>query len=305
MQPAETVRGHALACAAVQVFTLALAGPALAQSPATPRPAARPAAPAPKPAPAPNGGEATEVDEIVVTTSSPQVYASQPGAALGGLAPELQLGPIDIQSYGVSTVTELLDELAIQTNSSRGRGGESPVVLLNGKRISGMGEVRDIPTEAILRVDILPEETALSYGFTADQKVVNIVLRPRFRALTAEGNVGAPTAGGQVNGSLNGDEFRVRGDNRLNIDIKLSGNSDLTYASRGLNAQANGAAYALMGNITSAVPRTQIDPALSALAGKPVLVAGVPSVAADPRPDPGGLRLHRGRVQHRRPRQGA
>ena len=35
-----------------------------------------------------------------------------------------------------------------------------------------------------------------------------------------------------------------------------------------------------MGNITSAVPRTQIDPALSALAGKPVLVAGVPAVAA-------------------------
>ena len=141
----------------------------------------------------------------MTTTSSPTVYATQRGAALGGLAPELQLGPLDIQSYGVSTVTELLDELAIQTNSSRGRGGESPVVLLNGKRISGLGEVRDIPTEAILRVDILPEETALSYGFTADQKVVNFVLRPRFRALTGEGTVGTPTAGGQVNGKVEAD----------------------------------------------------------------------------------------------------
>ncbi|HEY4031090.1 MAG TPA: TonB-dependent receptor [Caulobacteraceae bacterium] len=271
----------ALACAAA----LTLAGPALAQSsaptPAPVRPAARP--PAPKPAPKPaedDGDDATAVDEVVVTATSPQVYATQPGAALGGLAPELQLGPIDIQSYGVSTVTELLDELAIQTNSSRGRGGETPVVLLNGKRISGLGEVRDIPTEAILRVDILPEETALSYGFTADQKVVNIVLRPRFRAITAEGTVSTPTAGGQASGQLEGDHFRVRGDNRLNIDVKLSGNSDETYTARDLSAQANGPPYALLGNIASALPRSQIDPALSALAGKTVLSAGVPAAAA-------------------------
>jgi hypothetical protein len=276
-----TCLGLTLACAAA----LTLAGPAFAQAPASPRPAARPPAPRPAPQPAAaeaagDDGDATAVDEVVVTATSPQVYATQPGAALGGIAPELQLGLIDIQSFGVSTVTELLDELAIQTNSSRGRGGETPVVLLNGKRISGMGEVRDIPTEAILRVDILPEETALSYGFTADQKVVNIVLRPRFRAVTADGTVGAPTAGGQVNGQLAGDHFRVRGDNRLNLDIKVSGNSDLTYASRGLTAQANGPPYALLGNITSAVPRGQIDPALSALAGRPVLSAGVPAVAA-------------------------
>src|SRR6185312_16954511 len=168
--------GAAAACAAA---ALTLGAPAFAQTAATTRPAAK--APAPKPAPKPapepatggdDGDDSTLVDEVVVTATSPQVYASQPGSALGGLAPELQLGPLDIQSYGVSTVTEILDELAIQTNSSRGRGGETPVVLLNGKRISGMGEVRDVPTEAILRVDILPEETALSYGFTADQKVV-------------------------------------------------------------------------------------------------------------------------------------
>ena len=271
-----------LGCAAVQALSLALAGPAFAQPAASPRPTAK--APAPKPvskaAQGDDGGDSTVVDEVVVTATSPQVYASQPGAALGGLAPELQLGPLDIQSYGVSTVTELLDELAIQTNSSRGRGGETPVVLLNGKRISGMGEVRDIPTEAIRRVDILPEETALSYGFTADQKVVNIVLRPRFRALTAEGSVQAPTGGGQVTGALNADEFRVRGDNRLNIDVKLTGNTDLTYGARDLSDQVNGPPYSLLGNVTSAFPHAEIDPALSALAGKPVYQAGVPGVAA-------------------------
>jgi len=266
---------------------LVLSSPALAQSPsqaaqAQPvQPQSRP--PAPKPAakpPAGAGEDTTEVAEVVVTATSPTVYATQPGAALGGMAPELQIGPADIQAYGVSTVTELLDELAIQTNSSRGRGGESPVVLLNGKRISGMGEVRDIPTEAIRRVDILPEETALAYGYTADQKVVNIVLRPRFRSLTGEGTVGSPTAGGEVTGTADANQFRVQGDNRLNIDVKFSGNTDLTYASRDLSAQASGAPYAILGNVTSATPLAQIDPALTALAGKPVFVAGVPALAA-------------------------
>lgn len=264
-------------------LTLALAGPTFAQQAPGARPTTRPSTPAPAPKAAAAGGqETTEVEEVVVTATSPQVYATQPGAALGGLAPELQLGPLDIQSYGVSSVTELLDELAIQTNSSRGRGGESPVVLLNGKRISGMGEVRDIPTEAIRRIDILPEETALSYGYTADQKVVNIVLRPRFRALTAEGSVQTPTAGGVVSGTLNGDEFRVRGDNRLNIDVKLTGATDETYAARDLNAGTSNPPYALLGNVTTASTASPPAPigSLSTLAGRSIYSAGVPAVAA-------------------------
>jgi len=77
------------------------------------------------------------------------------------------------------------------------RDDQGPV-LLNGRRISGPGEMRDIPTEAIQRVEILPEEVALKYGYTADQKVVNIVLRQRFRASTIDASIGGSTDGGQV-----------------------------------------------------------------------------------------------------------
>ena len=56
------------------------------------------------------------------------------------------------------------------------------MLLLNGQRISSFRELRDVPTEAIERVEILPEEVALKYGYHADQKVVNIVLRQRFRS---------------------------------------------------------------------------------------------------------------------------
>ena len=76
----------------------------------------------------------------------------------------------------------MLEALAPQIGSAQGRGGGAPDPALNGQRISGFRELRDIPTEAISRVEILPEEVALKYGYRADQKVVNIVLRQRFRS---------------------------------------------------------------------------------------------------------------------------
>jgi hypothetical protein len=219
-----------------------------------------------------------EVSEVVIEGSNKTIYANQPGAVVGDITPEIQLSPADIQSYGVSTVTELLDELAPQTRSDRGRGGESPVVLLNGRRISGFNEIRDIPTEAILRIDILPEEVALKYGFTADQRVVNIVLRRRFRAVTADLRGGGPTEGGEVTGQTEGDLFRVRGDDRINLDLKYTANSDLTENARDVTPNTVGAPYALAGNVTGATSGGAIDPALSALAGNPVTVAGIPAV---------------------------
>ncbi|HSZ51904.1 MAG TPA: TonB-dependent receptor, partial [Caulobacteraceae bacterium] len=134
------------------------------------------------------------VSEVTVTGHPPPEY----GAVVGDIKPELQLSPSDIQSFGVSTVTELLSELAPETRSDRGRSSEAPVILVNGRRISALNEVQNIPVEAILRIDILPEEVSLKYGYTADQRVVNIVLRRRFHATTLEGQGGAPTEGGEI-----------------------------------------------------------------------------------------------------------
>jgi hypothetical protein len=201
----------------------------------------------------------------------------QPGAVVGDVKPELQLYPADIQSYGVSTVTELLSELSPETRSDRGRGGSSPVILLNGRRISAFNEVQNIPTEAILRVDILPEEVSLKYGYTADQRVVNIVLRRRFYATTGELVGGGATAGGQITGQGEADLLHIRGDNRLNLDLKYQGTSDLTDADRDIAQSPLSTPYAVNGNVTSTTPGGAIDPGLSALVGQPVTVAGVPT----------------------------
>lgn len=70
-------------------------------------------------------------------------------------------------------------------------------MLVNGVRVSGFAEIRDLPTEAIMRTDILAEEVALKYGYRADQRVVNLVLRPRFRAWTGEVNARSTAEGGR------------------------------------------------------------------------------------------------------------
>ena len=98
----------------------------------------------------------------------------------------------DVRATGATNINELLEALAPQIGSARGRGGERPVLLLNGQRISSFRELRDIPTEAIQRVEILPEEVALKYGYRADQRVVNIVLRQRFRSTVGRASRAAP-----------------------------------------------------------------------------------------------------------------
>ncbi len=198
------------------------ASPAPAPTPApTPRRQARPAAPAP-------ASDADTVDDDSGIVVSGQLR----GAVVGDIQPEQQLTAADVRAYGVSSISDLLTQLAPQTYSGRGRGGDMPVVLLNGRRISSFSEIRDLPTEAIERVDILPEEVALKYGYRADQRVVNIVLRARFRSLTTELTGGMPTQGG--NSSKHGaiDVLKISRSGRLNVDMQYTGNSGILESER-------------------------------------------------------------------------
>ncbi|KQN35403.1 TonB-dependent receptor plug domain-containing protein [Sphingomonas sp. Leaf38] len=208
-------------------LVLAVSLPAMAAAQQAPsRPATAPAAQAAE------QDEGAESEEIVVTGSR-----KLPGAVIGDIPPDQTLGQAEIRSYGVSSISDLLNELSPQTTSGRGSGG-APVVLLNGRRISSFSEIRDIPTEAIQRVEILPEEVALKYGYRADQKVVNFVLRRRFRAVTAEAVDKMPTEGGSTspNGKL--DLLSIARDRRVNLHAEYSSTSALTEAERDITAPA-------------------------------------------------------------------
>jgi hypothetical protein len=210
---------------------LPIAAPAAAQqtAPAAPAPAAStPAAAPPTAEPADQATDEYGDEEIVVTGQRAR------GSVVGDIPPENTLDSRDVRATGATNINELLEALAPQIGSVQGRGGEQPVLLLNGQRVSSFRELRDIPTEAIERVEILPEEVALKYGYRADQKVVNIVLRPRFRSTVAQ--VGATTAtdGGYTAATGDLTRLMIQKNGRTQFNLHAAGNGMLTENERNI-----------------------------------------------------------------------
>lgn len=171
------------------------------------------------------GVEEVGLEEVVISGRRP------PGSAIGDIQPETTLSSQEIRALGVGSVTELIAALGPQLNSSGGRGGR-PVVLINGVRVSGFAEVRDLPTEAIQRVDIFPEEVALKYGYRADQRVLNIVLRQRFRAYTTDLSARRSTEGGGESANVGAGVLRVQRDTRWQVDLKARHDDGLLESER-------------------------------------------------------------------------
>ncbi|MDG5488966.1 TonB-dependent receptor [Sphingomonas sp. BGYR3] len=218
---------------------------------------------------------AAEAEEIVV------VGQRLPGAVEGDVKPEVQLSPSEIRAYGASNIAELIAALSPLTDSGRGRGG-GPVFLLNGRRIGSPREISSIPSEALVRVDILPPEAALAYGYGADQRVVNFVVRQRFRSLSVELADTVPTEGGTNAIRAEATLTQIRPSGRNNIEVEYNRQTPLLESERGL-ISTRGGQFDRLGNVTG-IGGAQIDPALSALVGEPVTIAGVPVTAATAAP---------------------
>ena len=129
-------------------------------------------------APQPTAEQADE--DVVVTGKTPR------GSAIGDIPPVNVLRSRDVKATGATSFDELLEAIAPQIGAARQAGAARPLVLLNGRRVSSYRELRDIPIEAVSRVDILPEEVALKYGYPPDQKVVNVVLQNHFGETVAQ-----------------------------------------------------------------------------------------------------------------------
>lgn len=179
-----------------------------------------------------------EAGEIVVT--APRVE----GSVETDVPPDLVLDGAAIESYGASTVSDLLTALSTQTRTGRGRGGGAPVVLLNGRRISGFAEIRDLPSEAILRVETFPEEVALRYGFSADQRVVNFILKKDFAAWTGELEYGGPTNGSRSETELQATWLKIQDRGRINLSAQYDRDSAILESERGIIQTAPGLAEA-------------------------------------------------------------
>lgn len=138
----------------------------------------------------------------------------------------------DISAYGANSIADLIDAISPQTTSGRGRGTGRPVILVNGQRISSFREMRNIPPEAIRRMEVLPEEVALRFGYPPNQRVINIILKDQFAAATASGEYNRPDRGGYDNYQLEGGLFKISGPRRYNVTAKLDETTMLTEAER-------------------------------------------------------------------------
>jgi len=175
--------------------------------------------------PVPQAQEPESEEDILVTGQRPR------GSVVGDVKPEQTYNAGDIRALGISSINDLLAELGPQVRSASGR---PPVMLLEGKRISNPLEISNIPAEAIQRVEILPEEVGLRYGYGADQKVMNIVLRQRFRALTAEGTARVPTEGKAKTYEGEMGVTAIGNGRRFNLSAKLETQGRLLESDRGL-----------------------------------------------------------------------
>jgi hypothetical protein len=182
----------------------------------------------------------------VVVTAKPR------GSVIGDIPPESILDQTQVRAMGASDISELLERLAPQIGSARGRADEAAMVLLNGQRISSFRELRDLPPDAIDRLEILPEEVALRYGLRADRRVVNIVLREHFRSTNGLVAGEAATEGGRISGKADATRVIIEGGRRTAVSLRAEAASALTEDEREISPAPSevtaGAARTLLGS---------------------------------------------------------
>jgi len=193
-------------------------------------------APAPAPTPAPSADEtpAEAQTEQQAATDSQIIVSAQSlrGTVDTPAPPVLELNEADIAAYGAGSIQELIEALSPSIGGGSGRGGGFPVILVNGVRVSSFRELRSYPPEAIEKVEVLAAEAAQQFGFSPDERVVNIILKRNYASREVEGGYGQPWEGGYSRQTAEATYLQIAGNNRLNFDLSWNNQSELTEAER-------------------------------------------------------------------------
>lgn len=108
--------------------------------------------------------------------------------------------------------------------------------------------------------------------------MVNIVLKANFKSLTTSVNVSRPEQGGRTTTSTENNVLRIAGGDRWSLDVNGNSGNSLFETERNIDRSDTGVLFDRIGNV-GGLNGGQIDPALSALAGGSVAVAGAPAVS--------------------------
>ncbi|MET0373137.1 MAG: hypothetical protein ABW128_02640, partial [Rhizorhabdus sp.] len=217
------------------------------------------AAPQPEPAGKPDPDEARQ--SVVIGNRA--IIAS-----LKDVEVERSYDADDVSSYDVSTVGEALDAIRAEN------GDEDPAILVNGQPVRDVGDIADLPAEAVQRIEALPRGAASRIGGAGSQRAYNIVLKPSVQSATVTLSREVATEGEW--GESRGEALLtyVEKQDRVNVTFRGSRSDLLFEADRNLVPRAESCPSSAAGNILP-FTGTEVDPALSAAFGQPVTVVAL------------------------------
>ena len=196
-----------------------------------------------------------------------------------GIVAETEFDENAIAAYGFDSVGELLEQVFGEVDPT----GEGPVVLINGRLASSINEIADLPSEALSRIQILPRQAGARVGQGVMRRVVNVVIKPDLRQVTANATGIAATRGDAYGGEGELNLLKLDEGNRASLVLKAKRGDPLYEGDRGIVTEASGLPFDFAGNVLSSpTPGGEIDPALSALAGRATTLVGVPASSARP-----------------------
>ncbi|MEI9928678.1 MAG: TonB-dependent receptor [Sphingomonas sp.] len=204
------------------------------------------------------------------------VVIGERGSAVTDIAPIATLDADAVAASGATTMTELLRTIRGTTQSA---DGQEPIFLLNSQRVSGYQDIGSLPPEAIQKVEVLPEQAALRFGFPPTRRVVNFITKRRFRQIEVRGSAGTTTRAGSTTQKANLGLTRLHDDARLTLTLEVRHTSPLLQADRDI-APDPAVPFDAIGNVVG-LNGGEIDPALSAAVGHAVTIARVPEAPAD------------------------
>jgi iron complex outermembrane recepter protein len=157
-----------------------------------------------------------DIDGDIVVTGRKSAGLTEEGSA------DFTYDESDIGTFGAATIGDLIGQLSSKTQDGSANRNEQPAVLLNGRLITNLAEISDLPAEAAAQVSILSRNAGLRHGAPSAQRIVSISLKPRYKSLVVQAT--AETAGtyqGQRS-SINHTLTRIQGEKRLNVMLSAA-----------------------------------------------------------------------------------
>ncbi|MHA6334565.1 hypothetical protein ACXYL9_12910 [Qipengyuania sp. CAU 1752] len=195
-----------------------------------------------------------------------------------GLVAESEFDENEIAAYGFDTIGDLLDQIASEVDIS----GQGPVVLINGQLTNGIMDIADLPSEAVSKIQILPSIVAARLGQSPTQRVINIVIKPDLVQVTTNAKGELTTRGDVFRGEGELNLLKLENNNRRSLVLRVQRGDPLFESQRQILPDTSGIPFSTSGNVVGAGGNGEIDPALSLLVGRPVIIAGVPIGVSQP-----------------------